>query len=247
MFRFNKKNKDQINLPDEVLLNIFSLFKTPQPSTLLVCKQWNEVGNDESLWRSYIKPEYLPQLQNLQLTAKEFYKQNKEARKFSAWVYFITSPVSKNDEERDKLFSHFVNGIKVELKSNELNLFRYNNSYFPAFLMLSDAKMCVISIYNLILDHDLEHEYRAPLIFSAHVDNVDQLQMTKEVYSIPYFDRSDFALYQHQFSCFRISPSTMSLAAFVYPMKNSFFHKTSLNIIEEPEATKSCTPSCNMM
>jgi WD40 repeat protein len=39
-------------LPDEVLLNIFS-FVPPQAQLSLVCKHWNEVNNDDWLWKMH--------------------------------------------------------------------------------------------------------------------------------------------------------------------------------------------------
>lgn len=85
-------------IPDEILLHTFSfLSKKPElfSPLSLVCKDWYRVTNKDALWLQLIRPECQNQCNISGSSAKEFYKNNIDARVDT--YYLIGSPVKTAD------------------------------------------------------------------------------------------------------------------------------------------------------
>jgi F-box-like len=179
MFSSRKKNTNIKDFPEEILLNVFSFFRRPQASLSLVCNSWNRVWNDKTLWRSYIKDEFLEELNESNLSAKEFYKKNEYARReFIRTVYTIASPlgfkacddtincnwlervINTNNTHNTlmRLITAIKEGKDIYINQKQLNmLLNWNNKdYIPAFTTLNEAVKCANKLYNL---HELSTLY----------------------------------------------------------------------------------------
>src|SRR5689334_22162902 len=111
--KFKRKNQQgnsqEIEVPDEILLHIFSFFKKPEPAILTVSKQWNRIANSNDLWRTYIKASFHARLDESGNFAKEFYKSNVPARINANKIYCLPLPVKcKRNGKKEAWFVNFL-------------------------------------------------------------------------------------------------------------------------------------------
>lgn len=113
------ENTHTLELPDEILLNTFSFFAKNSAALSRfqqVNKQWNNVANDDALWRQMIKPAFYEALKHSSLSAKEFYKNHMYAR--IQTFYYVGKEIQVSNFSMGYL--NFTESRPISLTENDL-------------------------------------------------------------------------------------------------------------------------------